>query len=362
MHKFIINDSKNLEKYIKKKKLKKVLALVGKKSYELSGAKIFFDNFFNKFDSYFFFKKEKLPEYIELKKIINFINIIKPDVILSIGGGSVLDYAKIGSALSDISFKNKSFKLNFRKRKLNLISIPITAGSGAEVTEGCVIYHKKIKYSLEDKVFIPTNFFLVPKIIKQCPFHLKATCGLDTLCQSMESIVSLKSSAKSRIYAKKSIKIFNKNFENYLFQPNYTNSKNMAISSNLSGQAINLTKTTIPHALSYPITTIYGLDHGHAVATTLEKVFYTSYQKSKINLRVKKKYLELFKAFGVKNYKNFYNKFEKIKKKTKLDFSLLSKLNDNEVLKIIKQINIKRLKNNPVPLSKKEILRNVFKR
>ena len=53
---------------------------------------------------------------------------------------------------------------------------------------------------------------------------------------------------------------------------------------------------------------------------------------------------------------------KKSKKKTKLDFSLLSKLNDKEVSKIIKQINIKRLKNNPVPLSKEEILRNVFKR
>ena len=50
MQNFIINNSKQIEKYIKKKKFKKVLDLVGEKSYELSGAKIFFGDFFNKFD------------------------------------------------------------------------------------------------------------------------------------------------------------------------------------------------------------------------------------------------------------------------------------------------------------------------
>ena len=53
MQNFIINDSQQIEKYIKKKKFKKVLVLVGEKSYELSGAKIFFGNLLNKFDSYF---------------------------------------------------------------------------------------------------------------------------------------------------------------------------------------------------------------------------------------------------------------------------------------------------------------------
>lgn len=358
----ILSDPKNIFKFIKKKKFTKVLIITGKKSFKLSGAQSFFGNTFAQLDTKYFYKKKKLPEYNELKKIISFIKKNKPDLIISIGGGSVLDYSKIASCVNNIEFKKKKFNYKFRKKKVFLISIPTTAGSGAEVTEGCVLYNKKIKYSLEKKFFIPSKFYIVPKIINKCSFKLKATCGLDTLCQSMESMVSLKSNTLSRTYAKKSIKLFDKNFLNYLYNPNILNSKNMAISSNYSGKAINLTKTTIPHALSYPLTTLHDLDHGHAVATTLEGIFNISFLKSKNFPEINRKYLELFNSIGANNYQEFKKKINFYKKKTKLNFRLISKLNKKQINTIMKSINIQRLNNNPVPLTFNEIKKYAFKK
>ena len=64
----------------------------------------------------------------------------------------------------------------------------------------------------------------------------------------------------------------------------------MALASNLSGQAINFTKTTAPHALSYEITRSLKIPHGHAVALTLGRFFIINeYNK---NIQVKKKKLK----------------------------------------------------------------------
>lgn len=362
MKKFILDNSEKLLKFIKKRRFNKILIITGKKSFKLSGAEIFFSEFINNSKCSYFFKKKKLPEYGELKKILETIRQKRPNLIISIGGGSVLDYSKIASCIKKIEYKNKKFDYTFRKNKIFLVSIPTTAGSGAEVTEGCVLYNRNIKFSLEDKSFIPSKFFLVPKIIEKCSFKLKATCGWDTLCQSMESMVSMKSNSKSRKYASESIRLFNKSFMQYLYNPNIQNSEIMSISANYSGKAINLTKTTIPHALSYPITTIYGFDHGHAVATTLEEVFSISFLKARKNINIKRKYLELFKAMKTNNYNEFKKKINFLKKKTKLDFTLLKKLNIEKVNQIMRSINIQRLKNNPVPLTFDEIKKYVFKK
>lgn len=361
MANLILNNVRTFKKYLVNKKFQKILVISGKNSFKKSGASSFFLGVLNELNSHYYFKNKKLPEFYELKKIINIIDKIKPDVVIAIGGGSVLDYSKMSSSLSKIEFKKNALKYKFRKKKIHLISVPTTAGSGAEVTEGCVLYYRNIKYSLEDKKFIPLNFFLVPQIIVKCSFKLKATCGLDTLCQSMESMVSLRSTNDSRKFARKSIELFEKYFIEYLNKPNINNSEKMSLSSNYSGKAINLTKTTIPHALSYPLTTLYGLDHGHAVATTLIQIFKISHLKSQKYSSIKKKYIGLFKALKVKNFISFEKKIQFYKKKTKLKFNLLEKITKKEQEKIISQINIKRLKNNPVPLTIEEIKNYVFR-
>ena len=62
------------------------------------------------------------------------------------------------------------------------------------------------------------------------------------------------------------------NYLNFFNKPNYNNCSLMTLGAMYSGKAINITKTTAPHAISYPFTSLYGLSHGHAVSLTLKNL------------------------------------------------------------------------------------------
>ena len=148
--------------------------------------------------------------------------------------------------------------------------MPTTAGSGAETTSNAVIYINKLKYSVESQLLLP-DYFLINQLIFKNPTKLKSSSGFDAMSQAIESLLSLKSNSKSVIYAKKSLILTNKKLFKFCKKPTFLNSNNMLLAANLSGKAINISKTTAPHAVSYPFTSIYGINHGHAVSLTLEK-------------------------------------------------------------------------------------------
>ena len=97
---------------------------------------------------------------VELKEIIK-IKEFSPDIIIAVGGGSVIDYAKIANVLTDSSnidkeIANSTYEI---KKFSKLVAIPTTAGSGAEVTSNAVMYINKIKYSVEGDKLKPDLFF-----------------------------------------------------------------------------------------------------------------------------------------------------------------------------------------------------------
>ena len=155
---------KEINKYIKYNKINRVLVLSGKNSFFKSGAKIFLSTILMKKETLLFLKKSYFPEFNELKKIIFIINKFKPNLIIAIGGGSVIDYAKIANIVNhsdDLKKRIINYKFNFKKKFARLIAIPTTAGSGAEVTENAVIYVNKVKYSVEGPLIKPDLYFLI---------------------------------------------------------------------------------------------------------------------------------------------------------------------------------------------------------
>jgi alcohol dehydrogenase class IV len=72
-------------------------------------------------------------------------------------------------------------------------------------------------------------------------------------------LVSKKSNNQSVEFALKSLKISTKSFIPFLSEPNMKNATEMSIASNLAGKAINISKTTVPHAVSYPFTSLYNI-------------------------------------------------------------------------------------------------------
>ena len=75
------------------------------------------------------------------------------------------------------------------------------------------LYLKEIKYSVEDKLIKPDFFFLIPELIVNSGFQLKASSGFDAIAQGVESILSIKSNEQSLKYSEKSLTFSFKNYE-----------------------------------------------------------------------------------------------------------------------------------------------------
>ena len=169
--------------------------------------------------------------------------------------------------------------------------IPTTAGSGAEITSNAVIYVNKIKHSFESELLIPNQYFLIPEFLISAPNKIKASAGFDAIAQALESLISKKSNNQSIDYASKSLKISTNSYISFLNNPNMKNATEMSIASNLAGKAISISKTTAPHATSYPFTSLFNISHGHAVSLFFEKFFkfnYDNIDKSETSFDLKK--------------------------------------------------------------------------
>jgi alcohol dehydrogenase len=361
----MINSTEDIKKFLHDKNFKKIFVLCGIKSFVTSGAKIFFDKLLNNKEIKLFYKNSELPILEELIKIISDIKNFKPDLILAIGGGAVIDYAKIANVV-DIKDNLKDLIVNysypFKNKYTKLAVIPTTAGSGAEVTSNAVIYVDGIKHSFESELLIPDNFFLIPEFLISAPNKIKASAGFDAIAQALESLVSKKSNEQSVEYASKSLRISINSFISFINNPNLKNASEMSIASNLAGKAISISKTTAPHAASYPFTSLFNISHGHAVGLFFENFFkfnYDNISKSETSFNLNKRFDLIFTLFDVQNITDFSKKILLIKSQANLECNLKN-LNINvskNSEKIIRGINLLRLGNNPVKIGEKDILK-----
>jgi len=361
----MINTTEDIKKFINDKGFKKIFVLCGKKSFVTSGAEIFFKKLLSTKETKLFYKESEIPILEELIKIIKYIKSFKPDLILAVGGGAVIDYAKIANIVDvrdDLVDLIINYTYPFIKKYTKLAVIPTTAGSGAEVTSNAVIYVNGVKYSFESELLLPDNFFLIPEFLMSAPNKIKASAGFDAIAQALESLVSKKSNDQSVVYALKSLRISVNSYVSFLKRPSLKNATEMSIASNLAGKAIKISKTTAPHAVSYPFTSLFNVSHGHAVGLFFEDFFkfnFDNLYKSETSFNLKKRFDLIFNLFDVKNINNFNSKITLIKKEAKLEDNLdilnINVKNNSE--KIINGINLLRLGNNPVKINRNDIVK-----
>ena len=123
---------------------------------------------------------------------------------------------------------------------------------------------------------------------------------------------------------------------------------------------LNISKTTAPHAVSYPFTAIYNVSHGHAVSLTLNKFLKFNYQRLSLancNFDLKKRFKIIFDLSKSNNIELFNQYLINIKKNAKLEsnFSNLGIDIQRNYSKIISGVNLSKLSNNPVELKKTDI-------
>lgn len=351
----------------------KIFLITGKKSYFLSGAKNLLSEFIDKYNYFRFYDFETNPK---LKDLINGIKIFgkeKCDIIIGVGGGSVMDIAKSISILATQQGDLEEFikgKISLRERQIPSIMIPITAGTGSESTHFSVIYIDKIKYSLAHESLLPDFVILDPVFTENLPPYITACTCMDALCQAIESFWSVNSTIESRTYSKQAIELIISNITKNVNNPDRVSREKMLIASNLAGKAINIAKTTAAHAVSYPITSYFNVPHGHAVALTLPHFIEFNYDISLENLQdsrgvkfVKDRMNELFDILEVKTANKAKDKLLSIMKEVNLEKKLSKlRINRNNIDIIIENgFNPQRMKNNPRLVTEKN-LRNLLKK
>lgn len=345
--------------FIEQNNCKKILLLTGKKSFEISGGKDFFSKIKESHNFIRFSDFTENPKFSDVKKGVEVFNTNQCDSIISIGGGSVIDMAKLISCMNKHDMEVNSFEeLKEVKREVPFMAIPTTAGSGSEATTFAVVYFKGIKYSIEDESLLPDSVLLDPILSFNMPPYLKAVSGLDAFSQSIESYWSKKSTIESREYSNKALNLIWNNLYNSVVLNSFQAHEKVVLGANYAGKAINISKTTAPHALSYYFTGKHNIKHGHAVSLTLSKVY--DYNESKVtgeDIHNKNVFSELNQILGIKEGNSILviNNFIK-SLGVELNFSKLKIDIPKEFDEICLSINKQRLKNNPFEVNLKNIL------
>ena len=181
-----------------------------------------------------------------------------------------MDYAKIASVFKiSNDLKERVKYSNFNTLKTTVLAIPTTAGSGAEVTSNAVIYIKNHKHSVEGSKIKPDYYYLNPSLIMSSKIKNDASSEL-TQFAKQPNRYSLSSQIRRALRAKKALKILFNNYSKFL-KKDKKNSYKMLLGANYAGKAINISKTTLPHAVSYPFTSQFNIACGHAVSLTINK-------------------------------------------------------------------------------------------
>ncbi len=211
------------------------------------------------------------PAIEEVAKGIAAYRAFDPECVVAIGGGSVIDMAKSVNALAaqtdaPTAYVEGSAKLEHRG--VPLIAIPTTAGSGSEATQFAVVYIGSKKYSLDHEYILPEYSIADSVCTYDLPAAVTAASGLDALCQGVESYWSVRSTNESKAYAREAITLALANLRGAI-QSDKAAREGMMRAAHLAGKAINISRTTASHALSYPLTAHFGIPHGHAVALSI---------------------------------------------------------------------------------------------
>ncbi len=205
------------------------------------------------------------------------------DMLIAVGGGSVLDFAKLykyyalkaltDEALAEGPFSGKAEDGALTAPALPLVAIPTTAGTGSEVTQFAIVYIEGEKHTVDATSLYPQYAIVDSTLLSGSPRYVKACTAMDAYCQAMESYWAVASTKESRAHAKEAIQLAHRHIVPFVNSEDAQAAEGMALASNLAGKAIQISKTTAAHALCYKLTTGYGLPHGHAVALSMIDLF-----------------------------------------------------------------------------------------
>lgn len=245
------------------------------------------------------------PVKSELDIIVQKLGEFKPDVIIGIGGGSVLDSAKYISVAvscpSDTTIEFGVDKISFEC--IPLILIPTTAGTGSEVTRICIVKDiDGIKKAIVSDKILGEIAIVDPKLSMDMPSEVLASSGFDAICHATEAYLSSKGNSITDFFALQALNLlvpalyfcFNDK-DSSLKSLKYNYIQRLAQGSLFAGIALENAGVNLVHALAYPISSLYRFSHGISNALIYPACIH--HLNSKLRGNYKKKLEEILNFF-----------------------------------------------------------------
>jgi phosphonate metabolism-associated iron-containing alcohol dehydrogenase len=224
------------------------------------------------------------PSFLDLEAALQKIGSFRPQQVLALGGGSVLDLAKMLSyvlapkapALPTLFAELRAGKSAPLINPLPLIAIPTTSGTGSEVTPFATIWDSeaKKKFSLAHARLHPKTALLDARLTLSLPWSQTLATGLDALSQALESVWNRNHTPLTGALAARALRL------TWIALPrlkldlrDLSAREQMLEASLLAGLCISRTRTALAHSVSYPLTAHFGTSHGLACGFTLPELW-----------------------------------------------------------------------------------------
>ncbi len=246
-----------------------------------------------------FTEVEPNPSLETIKKGLDRIILTKPDLMIAVGGGSVIDAAK---AIMYFCIKTKEQLIEREDiRKPWFIAIPTTSGTGSEVTAFSVVTdtEKQVKIPLVSNTMIPDAAILDPEFTRTVPPFVTADTGMDVLAHALEAYVSKDATDFTDIYADKAIReVFSYLVRAYKNGDDMEARQKMQEASYMAGIAFTNAGLGINHSLAHAVGGLFKVSHGRANAILLPAVIAYNARVDQPLSSIAKRYAILSRRLG----------------------------------------------------------------
>ena len=227
------------------------------------------------------------PTLNSLSETIVDIEKIKPDMIIAIGGGSVIDGAKLVRTYYEFPFFDmNNTKFSMLNWKTNFVAIPTTIGSGAEISSASVMYNdsNKSKEFVISHKFIPEIIILEASLIVNAPKKMLLSSMVDALSHCIEGYMSNIDNILIDSYAEKAIQIISKYYQVVSKGIDKENLNKLQLASVFAGMVQNHCIVGASHAIAHQMSA-FGLSHSNAISIFLPSVIRKNIKNKESNNR-----------------------------------------------------------------------------
>lgn len=245
------------------------------------------------------------PEIEDLEEALRFAKKNKIDSVAGIGGGSVLDLAKLVAAmLNSEQSIHQAFGIgNLKGRVIYLACLPTTSGTGSEVSPNAILLDKSdnLKKGVVSPYLVPDSAYVNPLLTISVPPPITAATGLDALTHCLEEYTNIFAHPVIDLYAKEGINLISRYLKRAYDDGNDIEARErVALGSLYGGIGLGPVNTAAVHALSYPLGGEFHIPHGLSNAVLLPYVM-------KFNMETAvKRYAEVAIALGAERGKDDY--------------------------------------------------------